>query len=81
MTTLRESIATLRNDMREQLTELRGNLEKEKNERRNLEKEVRCFTANTSCRDSATFDAYFPCRSLEEEAERLILSMIIFSEL
>ena len=38
----------MRNDMREQLTELRGDLEKEKNERRNLEKEVRCFTANTS---------------------------------
>lgn len=39
-TTLRESLADLRNDVKEQLSQLRKELEREKSERLNLEKEV-----------------------------------------
>lgn len=61
MTTLRESLATLRSDMRSQLSELRGELEREKKERMILEKEVmkECFDGNIIvCHDSAKFSRH-----------------------
>ena len=80
MTTLRESLATLRSDMRSQLSELRGELEREKKERMILEKEVmkECFDGNIimnqqSFPDILLMQMYFPGRSLEEETKRLIL--------
>ena len=73
--------------MRTQLSELREELEREKNERMILEKEV-MKVMNTYCHVmiQQSFPdillmhfiiMYFPGRSLEEETERLILFFII----
>ena len=71
--------------MRTQLSELRGELEKEKNERMILEKEVmKVMKTYSHVMIQQTFPdillmhfMYFPGRSLEEETERLILFFII----
>ena len=70
--------------MRTQLSELRGELEKEKNERMILEKEV-MKVMKTYCHvmiqqifpNILLMQICFPGRSLEEETERLILFFII----
>ena len=86
MSTLRESLATLRSDMRTQLSELRGELESEKNARMMLEKEVGddvSWWHLLHVMIQQTFAKTFSWgmnilgRSLEEEAKRLILLIII----
>ena len=71
--------------MRTQLSELRGELEREKNERMILEKEVMKVMNIHDCHvmiqqsfpDILLMHICFPGRSLEEETERLILFFII----